>query len=94
MIINHDSNVETITQVMLQVWRMKSPRIVGLIISNIDSLKEWVNPRQIAHFQAGLIKVSFNSLVLIFFTLINLTFRLLVQLTCGFLQMERILELL
>lgn len=43
---------------MHKLWRMQPPRIVALIVSNVDSLHEWTNPRQITNFQKGLIKVS------------------------------------
>lgn len=58
MIVDHDARVENIAKLMYRAWGLQPPRIVGLIISNIDSLREWVNPRQIAQFQTGLLKVS------------------------------------
>ena len=58
MIVSHDASVEDIALVMQRVWGLQSPRIVGMIISNIDSLRKWVNSRQITQFQTGLIKVS------------------------------------
>jgi len=37
---------------------MEPPRIVALIISNVESVKQWTNIKQITSFQKGLIKVD------------------------------------
>ena len=39
-------------------WKMKPPRIVTLVISNVSSLKEWGNVRQRLNFQKGLLKAA------------------------------------
>ncbi|XP_074597217.1 transient receptor potential cation channel subfamily M member-like 2 isoform X2 [Brevipalpus obovatus] len=56
--VAHDINVEDVAHVMHKLWRMQPPRIVALIVSNVDSLHEWTNQRQITNFQKGLIKAA------------------------------------
>ncbi|GFY71109.1 transient receptor potential cation channel subfamily M member 6 [Trichonephila inaurata madagascariensis] len=54
----HDANMEYIANVLHQQWKIKSPRIVLVVVSNIAHLHTWTNKRQLEHFQAGLIKAA------------------------------------
>ncbi|XP_053204968.1 transient receptor potential cation channel subfamily M member-like 2 isoform X2 [Panonychus citri] len=68
----HDTDGEAIASIMHKQWRMQPPRIVSLIISNVDSLREWSNPRQIDNFKKGLIKAANTTNMWIFTTGTNL----------------------
>lgn len=56
--VNHDVNVDDVASIMHGNWKMKPPRIVTLVISNVSSLKEWGNVRQRLAFQKGLLKAA------------------------------------
>ena len=56
--VTHDINIEKVGHIMHTNWKMNPPRIVSLIISNVDSLRQWANVKQINSFQKGLIKVN------------------------------------
>ena len=64
--MTHDINIEEVAMFMHRQWKMKAPRIVVMMISNVSPLREWTNTRQMANFQKGLIKV-FDELVYHFF---------------------------
>ncbi|XP_015781855.1 protein ced-11 isoform X2 [Tetranychus urticae] len=68
----HDTDGEAIAAIMHRQWRMQPPRIVALIISNVDSLRDWSNPRQIDNFKKGLIKAANTTNMWIFTTGTNL----------------------
>ncbi|KAG8179377.1 hypothetical protein JTE90_012073 [Oedothorax gibbosus] len=55
---SHDVNMEYIANIMHQEWRIKSPRIVLVVVSNVAPLTTWTNKRQLEHFQSGLIKAA------------------------------------
>ena len=57
MKVTNDINIEDVAMFMHRQWKMKAPRIVVMMISNVSPLREWTNTRQIAKFQKGLIKV-------------------------------------
>jgi hypothetical protein len=59
--VTHDVHIEDIAYIMHRHWRMESPRIVALIISNVAPLDDWSNSRQITAFKKGLMKVSLKS---------------------------------
>ncbi|KAF8770629.1 Transient receptor potential cation channel like protein [Argiope bruennichi] len=54
----HDANMEYVANVLHQQWKIKSPRIVLVVVSNIAPLHEWTNKRQLEHLQAGIIKAA------------------------------------
>ncbi|CAL1261896.1 unnamed protein product [Larinioides sclopetarius] len=54
----HDANMEYVANVLHQQWKIKSPRIVLVVVSNIAPLHTWTNNRQLEHLQAGLIKAA------------------------------------
>ncbi|RWS26931.1 protein ced-11-like protein [Leptotrombidium deliense] len=56
--VNHDVHVEDVASAMYHYWGMPPPRIVSLIISNVDSLREWTSVRQRISFQKGLMKAA------------------------------------
>ncbi|RWS12646.1 protein ced-11-like protein [Dinothrombium tinctorium] len=56
--VNHDVHIEDVASSMYYSWHMPAPRIVAMIISNVDSLKEWTSVRQRLSFQKGLMKAA------------------------------------
>ncbi|GIX69306.1 protein ced-11 [Caerostris extrusa] len=54
----HDANMEYVANVLHRQWKIKSPRIVLVVVSNIAHLHTWTNKRQLEHLQAGLIKAA------------------------------------
>ena len=55
--VNNIQIKELFKEVILKEWKLKSPRIVVLIMSNLGSLHNWTNTKQIKSFQKGLMKV-------------------------------------
>ncbi len=63
--MKHNVSIEEcVQQVFHKLWKLRHPRIVVLIISNVGPLKQWTNNKQLKRFQRGIIKV-FNSLLII-----------------------------
>ncbi|XP_023240584.1 protein ced-11-like, partial [Centruroides sculpturatus] len=54
----HDANLEEIANILQSKWKIKSPRIVLVVISNVTSPHDWKNSRQLENFQKGLIKAA------------------------------------
>lgn len=54
----HDTNMEEISNVLQYKWKIKNPRIVLVMISNVTSHHDWKNSRQLENFQKGLIKAA------------------------------------
>ncbi|KAF8787695.1 Transient receptor potential cation channel like protein [Argiope bruennichi] len=55
--VNHDANMED-TGHILQEWKLGTPRIVLVVMSNVAPLSQWTNTRQIKNFQKGLISAT------------------------------------
>ncbi|XP_035207047.1 transient receptor potential cation channel subfamily M member-like 2 isoform X2 [Stegodyphus dumicola] len=55
---SHDANMEYVASVLHREWKIKSPRIVLVVVSNVAPLHTWKNKRQLEHLQAGLIKAA------------------------------------
>lgn len=55
---SHDTNMEYVANVLHREWKVKSPKIVLVVVSNVSSLHTWTNKRQLEHFQTGLIKAA------------------------------------
>ncbi|CAG2176982.1 unnamed protein product [Oppiella nova] len=70
--VSHDVHIEDIAYIMHRNWRMESPRIVALIISNVAPLRDWTNARQIAAFKKGLMKAANSTNMWIFTNGLNM----------------------
>ncbi|CAG2103874.1 unnamed protein product [Medioppia subpectinata] len=70
--VSHDVRIEDIAYIMHRQWRMESPRIVALIISNVAPLQDWTNARQIAAFKKGLMKAANSTNMWIFTNGVNM----------------------
>ncbi|CAG2120476.1 unnamed protein product, partial [Medioppia subpectinata] len=70
--VSHDVHIEDIAYIMHRQWRMESPRIVALIISNVAPLQDWTNARQIAAFKKGLMKAANSTNMWIFTNGVNM----------------------
>ncbi|GBN99987.1 hypothetical protein AVEN_257789-1, partial [Araneus ventricosus] len=55
--LNHDAGMED-TGHVLQEWKLGTPRIVLVVMSNVSPLSQWTNTRQIKNFQKGLISAT------------------------------------
>ncbi|GIY06666.1 transient receptor potential cation channel subfamily M member 5 [Caerostris darwini] len=56
--VNHDANMEETGHVLIQEWKLGTPRIVLVVMSNVSPLSQWTNTRQIKNFQKGLISAT------------------------------------
>jgi len=55
----HNVRIEDcVHQVLHNQWKIKQPRIVVLIISNVGPLRDWTNAHQRKKFQKGVMKVT------------------------------------
>jgi hypothetical protein len=58
MRVKHNVSIEEcVHQVFHKLWKIRHPRIVVLIISNVGPLKEWTDNKQMKRFQKGVIQV-------------------------------------
>lgn len=69
--VSHDVHIEDIAYIMHRNWKMESPRIVALIISNVASLHDWSNTRQMTAFKKGLMKAANSTNMWVFTNGIN-----------------------
>lgn len=72
MRVSHDVNIDDVASIMHGSWKLKPPRIVTLIISNVSSLKEWSSLKQRLAFRKGLIKAAKTTNMWIFTNATNL----------------------
>nr|XP_042901467.1 transient receptor potential cation channel subfamily M member 2 [Parasteatoda tepidariorum] len=56
--VNHDASMEDTGHVLTQEWKLETPRIVLVVMSNAAPLTNWTNTRQIKNFQKGLIRAT------------------------------------
>ncbi|XP_074604012.1 transient receptor potential cation channel subfamily M member-like 2 [Brevipalpus obovatus] len=56
--VSHDIKMENLVRKMRKFWRVVSPRVVAMIISDTKSFKNWSNPAQVTNLQNGLIKAA------------------------------------
>ncbi|XP_042900024.1 transient receptor potential cation channel subfamily M member-like 2 isoform X2 [Parasteatoda tepidariorum] len=69
---SHDANMEYVANILHREWKIKSPRIVLVVVSNVAPLHTWTNKRQLEHFQAGLIKAANTTEMWIFTQGVNI----------------------
>ncbi|GIY57157.1 transient receptor potential cation channel subfamily M member 3 [Caerostris extrusa] len=50
--------MEETGHVLIQEWKLGTPRIVLVVMSNVSPLSQWTNTRQIKNFQKGLISAT------------------------------------
>ncbi|GFR18191.1 transient receptor potential cation channel subfamily M member 6, partial [Trichonephila clavata] len=56
--VSHDANMDDTGHVLTQEWKLGTPRIVLVVMSNVSPLSQWTNTRQIKNFQKGLISAT------------------------------------